>query len=241
MRPAPSRWGGAPPTPDYVPSAESKILAAGRAKGRHQSLLADAPDQTNGSSAIRSVIPGTRSERERDKSPMVPAYDELSERLRKAGLKPVAQPRPSPSPLLQAIPFTSRPISPPPTPCAPPVTPSSETPLIDLTCCGGCNLDLGYGDLVESSTTGRTYHPSCFTCSYCAAVFTDGKYVVSENNQAAHLRCIPMVIQQPKIVSSIRESKPQGEQEYGSQSNMGKSIESTFVRVGLLCLAMASP
>lgn len=208
---APSKYGAAPTLPAYVPSATSRILAGRNNRAEQESskslwgapVVSSAAFDQRGSTKVMGIedrSEGWRIRKEREKSPMVNSFNELSDKLRRVGLED--RPRPGTTSLSSVKGATSSKQSLPsakPTSTTPPLQPRVPTAkvavrpdqpikesshdieiVIDTEHCGGCKLDLGYGDFAQLPS-GQLFHPQCFICRGCRLTFTDGKYVAIED------------------------------------------------------------
>ncbi|KAK4700100.1 hypothetical protein P7C70_g6151, partial [Phenoliferia sp. Uapishka_3] len=111
---------------------------------------------------------------------------------------------------------------------------------VDEDKCGGCGLDLGYGEFVELPS-GEVRHLDCFCCAGCGKRLDGGKHVVAEE-KTYHMECAPALRRYRSVFTSLAEPEeeegaveplPQAQEVcHGCSRNLGYEPAITLPRAG---------
>ena len=120
------------------------------------------------------------------------------------------------TPFLPRVPGAAKPVSAVKEPVVPLTKPgpASASPRPADDTCTVCQLDLGYGDLVELPKTGVLMHKGCFRCQGCRQELSAGKHVDVEG-EIYHHDCAPLPKRYRSIITSIKEDPPSVDAEDG--------------------------
>lgn len=196
LRPVQSKWGSTRSAAVSRPAVQSSTSPTPR----------NGPSETATAWRVRA---------QREKSPMVPTFDELGDRLRGVGIsespcsgsaKPAASPwtRPSPVTLAPRPPSSNETSSQSRSPtrlASPHNTPSfvktsdrvestAARPLSESSAskqvCAECRQLLTEGEFVSLPSTGEVLHRECFKCGGCRQLLPAGRHVEAEGKVWHH-------------------------------------------------------